>query len=110
MAYEKCPECGAEKHQLVRCPECGFQRRAPEPKKQSSIMAVERFVEGCIRSRGADDIDAVAVIGSHRPGPVLGLIFEIKGKWIYANDYALSEDDLVEVNPQEGIVIIWKRK
>ncbi|WP_148059399.1 hypothetical protein [Sinobacterium caligoides] len=26
MAFESCPECNAQKHQLVKCPQCGFQR------------------------------------------------------------------------------------
>ena len=33
MACEICPECGAEKHQLMKCPKCGFQknRRTRKP-------------------------------------------------------------------------------
>jgi len=27
MAYETCPQCGAQKHQLVACSQCGFKRR-----------------------------------------------------------------------------------
>ena len=27
LAYEKCPVCGHEKHQLMACPSCGFTRR-----------------------------------------------------------------------------------
>ncbi len=32
MAYELCPQCGVEKHQLVACAKCGFTRfqRAPD--------------------------------------------------------------------------------
>lgn len=26
MAYEKCPQCGSDKHQLMACPACGFTR------------------------------------------------------------------------------------
>lgn len=26
MAYETCPDCGTQKHQLMACPKCGFQR------------------------------------------------------------------------------------
>jgi DNA-directed RNA polymerase subunit M/transcription elongation factor TFIIS len=28
MAYEVCPVCGANKHQVVACPKCGYTRRA----------------------------------------------------------------------------------
>jgi ribosomal protein L32 len=28
MAYETCPECGAQKHTLNKCPECGYARRS----------------------------------------------------------------------------------
>ncbi len=110
MAYEECPGCGTEKHQLVRCPQCGFQRHATGLKKRPSIVDVERFIEGRLEKSGGDDINAVAIVGSPAPGPIMGLIFEINGKWIYANDYLLSDDDLVEVSPDDSIVIVWKRQ
>lgn len=42
MAYESCPECNEQKHQLMACPKCGFKRLSesdmqsiPKPKAQS---------------------------------------------------------------------------
>lgn len=31
MAYENCPQCGTQKHQLVACPQCGFKRMTKRP-------------------------------------------------------------------------------
>jgi hypothetical protein len=40
MAYEKCPKCGKEKHQLNACTNCGFSRRALTPIPQAPVSPV----------------------------------------------------------------------
>jgi hypothetical protein len=48
MAFESCPECNAEKHQLVKCPQCGFQRN---PHKGPIIVDVQPQREHVSRQR-----------------------------------------------------------
>jgi ribosomal protein L32 len=43
MAYETCPECGAQKHQLVACPQCGFKRMTVRPTIDRELFDDEEF-------------------------------------------------------------------
>ncbi len=43
MAYETCPQCGAEKHQLVACPKCGFKRMTTRPPLDRELLDSEEF-------------------------------------------------------------------
>ena len=46
MAYEICPECGAEKHQLMKCPQCGFQRSRRTIKPGETIPIIPKGTAG----------------------------------------------------------------
>ena len=43
MAYETCPQCGAQKHQLVACPQCGFKRMTTRPHIDRELLDDEEF-------------------------------------------------------------------
>ena len=49
MISNACPECGAQKHPLLRCPECGFTHRL------------------AAQSAMPDTIDSLPEIASHPP-------------------------------------------
>ncbi|WP_237444568.1 hypothetical protein [Sinobacterium norvegicum] len=51
MAFESCPECNTEKHQLVKCPQCGFQRN---PHKGPIVVDVQPQREHVSRQRDND--------------------------------------------------------
>jgi len=43
MAYETCPECSAQKHQLVACPQCGFKRMTVHPPLDRELLDDDEF-------------------------------------------------------------------
>ena len=82
-------------------------RPAPDSRHD---MQVTDFLETLVERERLDDVNRIALARWRGPGHVLGVVFEVGGRWIHAEDYGdLEEADWLDVDVDDS-VFIWERK
>ena len=74
-------------------------------------IGVREFVEVVVSREGFSDISRIALAAWPGPRFVLGVVFEVGGRWIHASDYGdLEEEDWQDVDVGDALVVFERER
>lgn len=73
-------------------------------------VEVAEFLKAVVERERLSGVDRIALVAWRGPGHVVGVVFDVGGRWIHAADYGdLDERDWQDVDVSEALVM-WERR
>lgn len=71
---------------------------------------VTEFLQTLVKREQLNDVDRIALAGWRGPRHVVGVIFQVGGRWVHAADYGdLGESEWQDVDVKD-MVVLWERE